>query len=140
MKVEIRYAARYAYARRVTFSPHIYRLIPKVDRALKLRRFDFRTNAGAVVNWRRDIFDNEVASVFYPKAARNPEERVRLPARHARTARALCVSAAGGARARAVSEHRARAAHSILESPRDAKADRGDARRAQHRAPRAPRL
>lgn len=78
MKVEIRYSARYAYAGRVTFSPHLFRLIPKVDRALKLRRFDFRTNVGAVVNWRRDIFDNEVASVFYPKASRNLDVKLRL--------------------------------------------------------------
>lgn len=78
MKVEIRYAARYAYATRVTFSPHLFRLIPKVDSALKLRRFDFRTNAGAVVNWRRDLFDNEVVSVFYPKAARNLDVKLRL--------------------------------------------------------------
>lgn len=78
MKIEIRYAARYAYAERVTFSPHLFRLIPKVDRALKLRRFDFRTNASAVVNWRRDLFDNEVASVFYPKAARNLDVKLRL--------------------------------------------------------------
>ena len=78
MKIEIRYAARYAYAERVTFSPHLLRLIPKVDRALKLRRFDFRTNPGAVVNWRRDLFDNEIASVFYPKAARNLDVKLRL--------------------------------------------------------------
>ncbi len=78
MKVEIRYAARYAYDERVTFSPHLFRLIPKVDRALKLRRFDFRTNTGAVINWRRDLFDNEVASVFYPKAARNLDVKLRL--------------------------------------------------------------
>jgi transglutaminase-like putative cysteine protease len=78
MRIEIRYAARYAYAERVTFSPHLFRLIPKVDRALKLRRFDFRTNAGAVVNWRRDLFDNEVASVFYPKAARDLDVKLRL--------------------------------------------------------------
>jgi transglutaminase-like putative cysteine protease len=78
MKIEIRYAAAYRYAARVTFSPHLFRLIPKVDRAVKVRRFDFRTNRGAVVNWRRDLFDNEVASVFYPKSARQLEVRLRI--------------------------------------------------------------
>ncbi|MEQ1862495.1 MAG: transglutaminase family protein [Chthoniobacteraceae bacterium] len=78
MKVEIRYAARYAYEERVTFSPHLFRLIPKVDSGVKLRRFDFRTNTGAVVNWRRDLFENEVASVFYPRAARDLDVKLRL--------------------------------------------------------------
>jgi len=78
MKIEIRYAARYAYADRVTFSPHLFRLIPKVDRALKLRSFSFRTNVSAVTNWRRDLFDNEIASVFYPKPARNLDVKLRL--------------------------------------------------------------
>ena len=78
MKVEIRYQARYAYTERVTFSPHLFRLIPKVDRALKLRQFDFRTNANAVIHWRRDLFDNEVASVFYPKASPQLDLKLRL--------------------------------------------------------------
>jgi transglutaminase-like putative cysteine protease len=78
VNVEIRYAARYAYASRVTFSPHLFRLIPKVDRALRLRRFDFGTNAGAVINWRRDLFDNELASVFYPKAAQDLDVKLNL--------------------------------------------------------------
>ncbi len=78
MRVEIRYSARYIYAERVTFSPHLFRLIPKVDRALKLRRFDFRTNTAAVVNWRRDLFDNEVASVFYPRPSKQLDVKLRL--------------------------------------------------------------
>ena len=78
MKIEIRYASTYAYAERVTFSPHLFRLIPKVDRHLQVRRFDFHANRGAVVNWRRDLFDNEVASCFYPKPARNLTTRLRI--------------------------------------------------------------
>lgn len=78
MKVEIRYAAAYRYARRVSFSPHIFRLIPKVDRALKVRRFDFATNRGAAIHWRRDLFDNEVASCFYPKAAESLQVKLKL--------------------------------------------------------------
>ena len=53
MKVEIRYASTYTYARRVSFSPHIFRLIPKVDRHLKVRRFDFATNRSAVIKWHK---------------------------------------------------------------------------------------
>jgi transglutaminase-like putative cysteine protease len=78
VKIEIRYAAEYRYAERVTFSPHIFRVIPKVDRYLKVHRFDFRTNRNSVINWRRDIFDNEIASVFYPSPARALQVRFRL--------------------------------------------------------------
>ncbi len=78
MKIEIRYSTSYTYERRVTFSPHLFRLIPKVDRHLKIRRFAFHTNHGAVVNWRRDLFDNEVASCFYPDAAKTLRARLRM--------------------------------------------------------------
>jgi len=78
MKVEIRYASTYDYAERVTFSPHVFRLIPKTGRHLTVRRFDFRANRGAVVNWRRDLFDNEVASCFFPNPARKLTARLRL--------------------------------------------------------------
>lgn len=78
MKVEIRYLARYSYPARVTFSPHLFRLIPKVDRALKLRQFDFRTNTNSVIHWRRDLFDNEIASVFYPKASPHLDIKLKL--------------------------------------------------------------
>jgi transglutaminase-like putative cysteine protease len=78
MKIEIRYAADYCYESIVTFSPHLFRVLPKVDRSVKLRRFHFRTHPDAVVNWRRDLFDNEVASVFYPKPARVLNLRLKL--------------------------------------------------------------
>jgi transglutaminase-like putative cysteine protease len=78
MKLEIRYAADYRYERPVTFSPHLFRLTPKMDHHVKVRRFEFRTNRGAVVSWRRDLFDNEVASVFYPDPARTLKARLKL--------------------------------------------------------------
>lgn len=78
MKVEIQYASTYTYARRVSFSPHIFRLIPKVDQHLKVRRFEFATNRGAVVNWRRDLFDNETASCFYPNSSNTLSAKLRL--------------------------------------------------------------
>jgi transglutaminase-like putative cysteine protease len=78
VKLAIHYAADYRYPERVSFSPHIFRVIPKVDRYLKVQRFDFRTNRNAVINWRRDIFDNEIASVFYPDRSRVLRVRFRL--------------------------------------------------------------
>jgi transglutaminase-like putative cysteine protease len=78
VKVEVRYACSYTYARRVTFSPHLFRLIPKVDRYLSVRRFEFSTNRRAVINWRRDLFDNEVGSCFYPDPAEKLSVRLKL--------------------------------------------------------------
>ena len=78
MKIEILYQATYQYAEPVTFSPHVFRLIPRVDRSVKLRHFDFATNSNAVVYWRRDLFDNEVASVFFPEPSPNLLTQLRL--------------------------------------------------------------
>jgi transglutaminase-like putative cysteine protease len=78
VRLEIQYTADYRYPERVSFSPHTFRVIPKVDRYLTVQRFDFRTNRNAVINWRRDIFDNEIASVFYPNRSRTLQVRFRL--------------------------------------------------------------
>ena len=66
MKIGIRYQAQYAYEEAVSFSPHIFRLFPKTGTHLTVHRADFQTNADATVNFRRDLFDNEIASCFYP--------------------------------------------------------------------------
>jgi transglutaminase-like putative cysteine protease len=69
MKLRIQYATKYRYTEAVSFSPHIFRLLPKADLHLKVERFDFSTNAGADVQQRRDLFDNIVAHCFYPGTA-----------------------------------------------------------------------
>jgi transglutaminase-like putative cysteine protease len=66
MKVRIAYQTQYAYAEAVSFSTHLFRLFPKPDRSTRVRALDFQTNLGAAVSMRRDLFDNEVASCFYP--------------------------------------------------------------------------
>ena len=66
MKLSIRYETSYRYERAVSFSPHIFRLLPKPDAHLAVERLVFRTNDGADVQHRRDLFDNIVASCFYP--------------------------------------------------------------------------
>jgi transglutaminase-like putative cysteine protease len=66
MKIAIHYQTQYAYAEPVSFSLHLFRLFPKADRHLSIRKVTFQTNADAVVSYRRDLFDNEIASVFYP--------------------------------------------------------------------------
>ena len=69
MKVRIAYQTQYAYAAPVTFSTHLFRLFPKTDRSVQMRSLAFQTNIGALVNMRRDLFDNEVASCAYPGAS-----------------------------------------------------------------------
>jgi transglutaminase-like putative cysteine protease len=66
MNVQILYQAQYAYAEPVTFSLHLFRLFPKAGRDVRVIRSTFQTNEDAVVNYRRDLFDNEIASCFYP--------------------------------------------------------------------------
>jgi transglutaminase-like putative cysteine protease len=67
MKIQILYQAQYAYAEAVTFSPHLFRLFPKSEQHVRVLGSLFQTNADAVVNHRRDLFDNEIASCFYPE-------------------------------------------------------------------------
>ena len=66
MKIQILYQSQYGYAERVSFSPHIFRLFPKVDQHIRVHSVDFRTNIDASVHFQRDLFDNEIASCFYP--------------------------------------------------------------------------
>jgi transglutaminase-like putative cysteine protease len=67
MKLKILYQAQYSYAEPVTFSPHLFRLFPKSEQHVRVLSSLFQTNADAVVNHRRDLFDNEIASCFYPE-------------------------------------------------------------------------
>lgn len=78
MKVRITYEAIFSYQEPVSFSPHTFRLFPKIDRSLALARTHFRTNPGATVHYRRDIFDNEVASCFYPEPSKTMEVELEL--------------------------------------------------------------
>lgn len=66
MKIQILYQTQYSYSESVSFSPHLFRLFPKVDHNVRVHSVDFQTNLDASVNFRRDLFDNEIASCFYP--------------------------------------------------------------------------
>ncbi len=65
MKIAIRYQTQYLYSEPVSFSLHYFRLFPKTGRHLTIHRLAFQTNADADVHYRHDLFDNEIASVFY---------------------------------------------------------------------------
>ena len=66
MKVEVQFQTQYVYEEPVSFSTHLYRLFPRAGRDVVIRRADFQTNAGSNTLFRRDLFDNEIASTFYP--------------------------------------------------------------------------
>ncbi len=67
MNIRILYQAQYAYAEAVTFSLHVFRLFPRAERHVRVLSSQFQTNADAMVNFRRDLYDNEIASSFYPE-------------------------------------------------------------------------
>ncbi len=67
MKVGIRYEAHYLYEAAASFSPHLVRLFPRTDLSMRTERVAFGPNEGASVQYRRDLFDNVVASCFYPE-------------------------------------------------------------------------
>ncbi|HEX8295427.1 MAG TPA: transglutaminase family protein [Chthoniobacteraceae bacterium] len=67
MKIQIVYQTQYAYEQPVTFSQHLFRLFPKAERHVRVLHSDFQTNLDSVIHYRRDLFDNEIASCFYPQ-------------------------------------------------------------------------
>ncbi len=66
-EIAIRYDVRYRYAEAVSFSRHLVRLLPRQDHATRLVALRLETNAGADIQYRNDMFDNPVASCFYPE-------------------------------------------------------------------------
>ena len=67
MKIEINYRVDYHYETEVGFSPHLFRLFPRVDRFVNVTKVAFNTNTDADVQYRRDLFDNEIARCYYPE-------------------------------------------------------------------------
>ncbi len=67
MKLGLRYQTVYRYEQAVGFSPHALRLFPRTDRFQRVRRFSFTPNGNATVRYARDVFDNVVATCFFPE-------------------------------------------------------------------------
>jgi transglutaminase-like putative cysteine protease len=78
MNIAIRYAATYAYDEPASFSPHLVRLFPKNDRHVRTDRAVFETNGNADVQYRHDLFDNEIAKCFYPEKEQELSLRLEL--------------------------------------------------------------
>ncbi len=76
MKVGIRYETEYRYDEPVGFSPHDVRLFPKAGRFARVQEFDFKTKPEATVRFSQDVFDNTVASCYFPE--RSPELHLQL--------------------------------------------------------------
>jgi len=67
MRIQVKYRVVYHYESSVSFSPHIFRLFPRVDRFVHVQEVKFETDKGADVQYRRDLFDNEIARCYYPE-------------------------------------------------------------------------
>src|SRR5258708_8186167 len=78
MLVLIENCMRYSYEKPVSFSPHRVRLFPRTDQAIVTHRLETLINVPADIQYRRDLFDNLVATCFFPQAADTLEIRSRL--------------------------------------------------------------
>jgi transglutaminase-like putative cysteine protease len=66
MNITIRCGVRYDYEEPASFSPHLVRLFPRNTRYVRVERVGFETDASADIQYRHDMFDNEIARCFYP--------------------------------------------------------------------------
>ena len=78
MKLGLRYQTTYRYEEPVGFSPHDVRLFPRSDRFSRVRRLDFTAMPKATIRYSRDVFENIVASCFFPEKAKELEFRLSI--------------------------------------------------------------
>lgn len=81
MKIAIRYEAVYQYEEQASFSPHLVRLIPRQDVFTFVDRILLTTDSSADIQYRQDLFDNMVATCFYPDLLDRLEYRLELDVR-----------------------------------------------------------
>ncbi|HEY2138754.1 MAG TPA: transglutaminase family protein [Chthoniobacterales bacterium] len=67
MKLGLRYQTTYRYEEPVAFSRHDLRLFPRSDRFSRVRRLEFSTTPEATIRYSRDVFENTVASCYFPE-------------------------------------------------------------------------
>ena len=78
MKLGLRYQTTYRYEEPVGFSPHDVRLFPRSDRFSRVRRLDFTTTPKATVRYWRDVFENIVASCYFPERSKELEFKLAI--------------------------------------------------------------
>jgi transglutaminase-like putative cysteine protease len=66
MRLTIRYRAEYRYDSPASLSIHVLRLFPRPDPLVRIERQSLMTVDNASVQFRRDLFDNVVATCFFP--------------------------------------------------------------------------
>ncbi len=67
MRIRIEHHTAYHYAAPVSLSPHLVRVFPRTEPGRMVQKIDFKTNAEADVQFRRDLFDNNFARCYYPE-------------------------------------------------------------------------
>src|SRR5438045_4355297 len=70
MKLGLRYQTTYRYEEPVGFAPQDLRLLPRSDRFSRVRRIDFSTTPKATIRYWRDVFENTVASCYFPERSK----------------------------------------------------------------------
>jgi transglutaminase-like putative cysteine protease len=78
VKLGLRYQTTYRYEEPVGFSPHDVRLFPRSDRFSRVRRLDFTTVPKGTVRYARDVFENTVASCYFPERSKELEFRLAI--------------------------------------------------------------
>ena len=78
MKLGLRYQTAYRYDEPVGFSPHDLRLFPRSDRFSRVRRLDFSTTPSATIRYSRDVFENTVASCYFPEKSKELSFRLAI--------------------------------------------------------------
>src|SRR5438105_9815223 len=73
MKLGLRYQTTYRYDDSVGLLSHEVRLFPRTDPFSRIRRLEFATKPKGTVRFWRDIFENTVASCFFPKGSKELE-------------------------------------------------------------------
>ncbi|MDQ2658937.1 MAG: transglutaminase family protein [Verrucomicrobiota bacterium] len=70
MRLGLHYETTYRYEKPVGFSPHEVRLFPRGDRFSRVRQVNFAANGNGPIRYARDVFDNVVATCFFPERLR----------------------------------------------------------------------
>jgi transglutaminase-like putative cysteine protease len=78
VKLGLRYQTTYRYDEPVGFSPHEVRLFPRSDRFSRVRRLDFSTTPKATIRYGRDLFENTVASCYFPERSKELSFRLAI--------------------------------------------------------------
>jgi transglutaminase-like putative cysteine protease len=78
VKLGLRYQTTYRYEEPVGFSPHEVRLFPRSDRFSRVRRLDFSTSPKGTIRYSRDVFENTVASCYFPERAKELSFRLSI--------------------------------------------------------------